>query len=67
MSTNETFTVKEMQQYLKVGVVAAYKLIHTPGFPVVWISPRRPVISRNALDKWLEKNAGNVILGGDAE
>lgn len=67
MDNNETLTVKEMQKYLKIGVVASYKLIHTPGFPVVWISPRRPVISKKALDKWMEANAGNVILGNDAE
>ena len=33
----ETFTVKEIQQILRIGQVNAYHLIHTPGFPVVKI------------------------------
>ena len=56
-----TFTVEEMQRYLKVGQNTAYKLIHREGFPVIWVSKRRAIIPVKALDKWLEENAGTVI------
>ena len=65
MDNTATLTVEEMQKYLKIGHTAAYKLIHQDGFPVVWISKRRPVIPVKALDKWLEENTGKVVLGGD--
>lgn len=57
---NRNLTVKEMSEYLKIGITNAYALCHQPGFPVVKISANKYIIPKNSLDKWLEERAGKV-------
>ncbi len=46
-ATQDTLTVKEVQQILKIGTNSAYNLIHSKKFPVIKIGqsyriPREP-------------------------
>lgn len=48
--TQETLTVKEIQQILKIGTNTAYNLIHSKAFPVIKIGqsyriPREPFLA----------------------
>lgn len=57
---NRNLTVKEMSEYLKIGITNAYQLIHKPGFPAVKITQGKFIIPKKSLDKWLEEQAGKV-------
>lgn len=50
----ETYTVKEIKNILRIGQVNAYQLIHTPGFPVVKIG-RTYRIPRVGFYNWLDR------------
>ncbi len=46
-TTQDTLTVKEMQEILKIGTNSAYNLVHSKAFPVIKIGqsyriPREP-------------------------
>lgn len=49
----ETLTVKEMQQILKIGTNAAYNLIHRKSFPVIRIGQSYR-IPKTAFYAWME-------------
>ena len=51
-------SVEELAKELKIALVNAYALCKRPDFPAVRISPRRIIIPVDALDKWMEGNAG---------
>ena len=53
-----TLSISEMAQSLNVSKPTAYRIIRTPGFPVVLFG-RRKVIPVEALKKWLEQNTGH--------
>ena len=55
-----TYTVKEAAQEIGVSLSTARNLCRRPDFPAVRISPRRIVIPRDALYRWLQENAGKV-------
>lgn len=55
----KVLNVYELMDYLHVGQVTAYKLVHTPGFPAVRVA-RRYVVPVDLLDKWLAEQAGKV-------
>jgi excisionase family DNA binding protein len=49
----ELLTVKEMQDYLKIGKTKAYELINSVGFPAYKISTTYR-IPLNELNEWLD-------------
>ncbi|AFZ67021.1 helix-turn-helix domain-containing protein [Deinococcus peraridilitoris] len=65
LQNDTVFTVPELAAYLRVGKNAAYALCNQtpPPFPVRRIAGR-VVISKRAVDRWLE--AGDEPLSGDA-
>ncbi|OPZ90826.1 MAG: Helix-turn-helix domain protein [Firmicutes bacterium ADurb.Bin419] len=52
-------TVEEAQKILGISRVNMYNLIHTKGFPVIHISPRRYVIPTNKFYEWAENQICN--------
>ena len=56
----ETFTVKEIQNILRIGQVTAYQLVHTPGFPVVKIG-RAYRIPRAGFYDWLNRQQCTAV------
>jgi predicted DNA-binding transcriptional regulator AlpA len=60
-----TISVNEMAAVLGIGRNAAYDLTHRRDFyPAIRISPRRVVVSRSGLQKWLAEQTGE---GGNGE
>lgn len=59
MIGEDMLTVKDLENYLKIGTTVAYKLIHEDGFPAIRISPRRVLIPKTALDEWCKKRFMN--------
>ena len=56
---NANLTVKEMADYLRIGIANAYKLVREPDFPVVKIlGERKYIIPSVKLDEWLEQRIG---------
>lgn len=56
---NANLTVKEMAEYLRIGIANAYKLVREPDFPAVKIlGERKYIIPRTKLDEWLEQRIG---------
>ena len=59
-------TVKEMAEYLRIGIVNAYKLVREPDFPAVKILVDSSVnmvsriIPKDKLDQWVEERIGKV-------
>lgn len=47
------YTVAEAAELLGIGINAMYRLVHMEGFPSRQVSPRRWVISKPGLEKWL--------------
>ena len=55
---NANLTVKEMAEYLRIGISNAYKLIKEPGFPSVRVLNDRYIIPKDRLDQWIEERVG---------
>ena len=54
-------TVKEMAEYLRIGIVNAYKLVREPDFPAVKIlGERKYIIPKDRLDQWVEERIGKA-------
>lgn len=51
-------TVKELAEYLRIGISNAYRLIKEPGFPSVRILNDRYIIPKDLLDQWIEERVG---------
>lgn len=51
-------SVEEMANELGIAMMNAYALCKRPGFPAVRVSERRIVIPVDALERWMEENAG---------
>lgn len=49
----DVMTPKEVASYLRVNINKAYELMHNPSFPSIQISPRRFIVSKDALVNWL--------------
>lgn len=61
-SENANLTVKEMAEYLRIGIANAYKILKEPGFPAVKIlGERKYIIPRAKLDEWIEQRIGKEI------
>jgi len=58
------YSVKEAARLTGVGVNSMYSLIHSRGFPAVWLSPRRCVIPCDLFREWLSKQASITAGGG---
>lgn len=55
------FDVKEAAKYLGVCPATIYSLCKRTDFPAVRVSPRRIIFPVDALNRWLEDNAGKAI------
>ena len=60
MENKKVLDAQSLQQYLGIGRNATYNLLHTKGFPAIWISERRIIVPVDALEKWLEQQTGSV-------
>ncbi len=58
VKTKGTYSVKEVAEYLGIGMNAAYELVHQPDFPVLKIGERRIVIPIEAFNDWIKLNTG---------
>lgn len=63
-ATQDTLTVKEVQEILKIGTNSAYNLIHSKAFPVIKIGQSYR-IPRTSFYAWMEnpcaaKNQGQI-------
>lgn len=56
----EIYTVKEIKEYLRIGQVAAYELIHRPDFPVVKIG-RTYRIPKAGFLEWLNRQHATSV------
>lgn len=52
-------SVRELANDLNVSVATAYKLVKTPGFPVIRVG-KRFLIPEVAYNKWLATAGGNL-------
>ena len=50
----KVMTVKDLQEYLKIGRDAAYKLMNTKGFPSYRIG-KKMFVTDGALQEWINK------------
>lgn len=53
-----TYNQKEAAKAINVSVTTIRELCKRPDFPAIRISPRRIVIPKDGLHRWLENNAG---------
>ena len=54
------YTPKELQQILHMSKNTIYKLIHTKGFPVIYIG-HKVLTPHDELQRWISNNLGNRI------
>jgi len=59
MEEKLTLTVSEASKLIGLNKNAVYALCKTPGFPAIEVG-RRVIIPREALEIWLNKEAGTV-------
>lgn len=52
------YSVDEVAKILAISRPVAYELTKKPGFPAVRVSPRRIVIPKSGLEKWLAQQGG---------
>lgn len=52
-----TYSVPEAAACIGVCTKTMYNLIHTAGFPVIWIG-RKPLISIEGLQEWVRQQTG---------
>ena len=59
----DVYRVKDIQEILQIGQVAAYRLIHSGDFPVIAVG-RSYRIPRKEFHEWLHRNRGPVKYRG---
>lgn len=59
--TDTMLTMKDIQTIFGCGKRQTYELLHIPGFPAMKLG-RKYLISAKELEKWIQKNAGKVII-----
>lgn len=52
------YSVDEVAKILAISRPVAYELVKKPGFPAVRISPRRIVVPKSELERWLVHQGG---------
>ena len=50
--------VDGLMKTLGIGRHVALRLVHTPGFPAIWVSRKSLLIQADALNAWLAERAG---------
>jgi excisionase family DNA binding protein len=55
-----TYSMRELPEVLGVSRTTAYRLAKSKGFPIVKISPKRLVVPKAALERWLDQQAGGA-------
>ena len=50
--------VDGLMKTLGIGHHVALRLVHTPGFPAIWVSRQSLLIQADALNAWLAERAG---------
>lgn len=54
-----TYKIEELPAVLKIGRDKAYQLANSPGFPAIRLG-KRILVSKIALEKWLESQSINA-------
>lgn len=54
-------SIDQAAEILGIGISLMYQLSRTDGFPVTKIG-RRSLISKKALEEWIDKKSGTVVL-----
>ena len=49
-------TPEELKKCFRMGTNNVYKLIHSEGFPAIRVSPKRIIIPKAALEKWVSEH-----------
>jgi hypothetical protein len=57
---SRTMNVQQFSKEFDIGINKSYELIHTKGFPVVFIG-KKALILRSQIDDWFCDNAGKVF------
>lgn len=57
ISETATLNTNDVAKFLNIGITNAYKLMNSKGFPSVQVTPRRKIVTLEALKEWL--NRGN--------
>lgn len=55
------YRAKDIKDIFGIGINEAYRLMHQPNFPSFQIN-NRIFVEKNALDDWLRRNKGKVII-----
>lgn len=50
--------VEGLMKTLGVKRYVALRLVHTPGFPAIWVSRKSLLVQPDALNAWLAEQAG---------
>lgn len=61
MEQRATMTVKEAARYLNINTNTMYSLVHSADFTAALRIGRRILISREALDEWIKREAAKPI------
>jgi predicted DNA-binding transcriptional regulator AlpA len=51
--------VRDLANFLGISLTGAYELTRRDDFPAIQVTKKRIIVSRNALEKWLEQAANN--------
>jgi len=62
---NEILNVKQLAEYMGIGLNSTYRLTHQKDFPTLRVG-KRILVSKEELDKWIECNS-KMICNTDKE
>lgn len=57
------YNVEEIASLLDINLPRAYELARRPGFPAVFLSPKRIIVPKDAFHRWLNEQAGSTTRG----
>ena len=56
MTEKAVLRVKELSEYLGIGLNSAYELVRQPDFPAIRVGKRKIIVPIEALERWLNTN-----------
>ena len=57
MSEKLAYSVDELGEILGISRTTAYEVVCQEGFPAIRVSPRRIIVPKAGLEKWLEEKS----------
>lgn len=57
MSEKLAYSVDELGEILGISRTTAYEVVCQEGFPAIRVSPRRIIVPKAGLEKWLEEES----------